>query len=69
MPPPTPGQATQQIAQKVVAKRPNVLGNPNRVEVTFGFTLSQKTMERLTARGSRLLISGAPAPLYDAWSA
>ena len=47
--PPTP----EQIARAAVAKRPAVLGRPDRVEVTLRFTLSRAAMERLTARAIR----------------
>lgn len=47
--PPTPDQ----IAKAAVAKRPAVLGRPDRVEVVLRFTLSRPAMERLTARAIR----------------
>ena len=43
----------EQIAKKAVAKRPTVPGRPDRVEVTFRFTLARALMERLTARAIR----------------
>jgi hypothetical protein len=46
--PPTP----EQLATAADAKRPKVIGT-DRVEVTFRFTLSRATMERLTARAIR----------------
>lgn len=47
--PPTPDQ----VAKKAVAKRPTVPGRPDRLEVTFRFTLARALMERLTARAIR----------------
>ena len=47
--PPTP----EQVAKMAVAKRPAVLGRPDRVEVTLRLTLSRATMERLTGRAIR----------------
>jgi hypothetical protein len=47
--PPTP----EQLAKAAVAKRPKVLGRPDRVEVVLRFTLPRDVMERLTARAIR----------------
>jgi hypothetical protein len=47
--PPTP----EQIAKVAVAKRPAVLGRPDRVELVLRFTLSRAAMEALTARAIR----------------
>ena len=47
--PPTP----EQLAKAAVAKRPAVMGRPDRVEVALRFTLSRAAMERLTTRAIR----------------
>jgi hypothetical protein len=47
--PPTP----EQLAKAAVAKRPKVLGRPDRVEVALRFTLSREAMEQITARAIR----------------
>jgi hypothetical protein len=43
----------EQLAKAAVAKRPAVLGRPDRVEVALRFTLSRAAMERLTAQAIR----------------
>jgi hypothetical protein len=43
----------EQLAKAAVAKRPAVLGRPDRVEVALRFTLSREAMERLTAQAIR----------------
>ncbi len=48
-----PADAGEQLAKAAVAKRPKVLGRPDRVEVALRFTLSRAAMERLTAQAIR----------------
>jgi hypothetical protein len=43
----------EQLAKAAVAKRPSPVGRPDKVEVTFRFTLPRDVMERLTARAIR----------------